>query len=387
VAAGSGGAAPAVTAFTPAEVAALYNFPAAFNGAGQKIAILELDGGFRPEELNTYFQELGVPPPKVTVVPLDGGGGNNPGFNALDPFCRDGEVMLDLQVAGGMAPGAELLVYFARDDSDEGFLSAMSAIVHDAVNKPDVISISWGGPERMGTDQFRQAFDELLQSCAHLGITVCAATGDNAAPDFDAEDPRWDRNAHVDFPASSPWALAVGGTRISTSGGVLTNEEVWFEEAHVGAGGGISRYFTVPDYQEGAGIPRAMSPDGPPMRGIPDVAANSAPASGFRILCNGQRFPDPVKNVPAMGGTSAAAPLWAALVARLNQALGRRCGFLNPTLYQLAGRGGVFRNPAVGTNGTYSVTPGWNACVGLGSVDGTKLLEAMRAMPRAQQDI
>jgi kumamolisin len=114
------------------------------------------------------------------------------------------------------------------------------------------------------------------------------------------------------------------------------------------------------------------------MRGIPDVAANSAPASGFRILCNGQRFPDPVKNVPAMGGTSAAAPLWAALVARLNQALGRRCGFLNPTLYQLAGRGGVFSSPATGTNGTYSVTPGWNACVGLGSVDGTKVLEAMR---------
>jgi kumamolisin len=378
VAAGTGGSTRTATAFTPAEVAALYNFPAAFNGAGQKIAILELDGGFRAEELNTYFQELGVPPPKVTVVPFEGDGGNNPGFNALDPFCRDAEVMLDLQVAGGMAPGAELLVYFARDDSDEGFLSAMSAIVHDAVNKPDIISISWGGPERTGTDQFRLAFDELLQSCAHLGITVCAATGDNAAPDFDAEDPRWDRNAHVDFPASSPWTLAVGGTRISASGGALTNEEVWFEEAHVGAGGGISRYFAVPDYQRSAGVPRAMNPDGEPMRGIPDVAANSAPASGFRILCNGQRFPDPAKNVPAMGGTSAAAPLWAALVARLNQALGRRCGFLNPALYQLAGESGVFRRPAEGTNGTYSVGPGWNPCTGLGSVDGTKLLEAIR---------
>lgn len=243
-------------AFTPREVASLYNFPDDFDGSGQRIAILELDGGFRPNELAEYFHDLGIRPPRVSVVSFPGGDTNNPGLNALDPFCRDVEVMLDLQVAGAMAPGAELLVYFGCDDSDEGFLTAMSAIVHDSVNKPDIISLSWGGPESMATEQFRSVFNELLQSCAHLGITVCAATGDNAAPDFEAEDPRWDRNSHIDFPASSPWVLATGGTSISVNENAIVSEEIWYEEANVGAGGGISRYLPLPDYH-GRGAFRA----------------------------------------------------------------------------------------------------------------------------------
>jgi len=373
-------AAPAENAFTPVELATLYNFPEPFDGTGQTIAILELDGGFRPTELAQYFQEVGIRQPAVTVVPFSGGGANNPGVNALDPFCRDAEVMLDLQVAGAMAPGAKILVYFARDDSDESFLAAMSAIVHDSVNEPGIVSLSWGGPEPTATQQFRDQFNSLLESAAHLGITVCAATGDNAAPDFDATDPRWDHGAHVDFPACSPWALACGGTHVSVADGKIVAEEVWFEAPHDGAGGGVSRFLPLPDYQKNLAMPRAANPDGPVMRGVPDVAANASPGSGFRILCNGQTFPDPAKNVPPMGGTSAVAPLWAALVARLNQALGRNCGFLNPDLYKLAATPGcdVFRTPATGSNGTYSAAPGWNACTGLGIADGSKLLNALR---------
>ncbi len=368
------------TAFTPVEIGALYNFPVGLDGSGQTIALLELDGGFRPAEMSAYFAELGVPQPSITVVAFEGGGANNPGTNALDPFCRDAEVALDLQVAGALAPGARILVYFARDDSDESFLAAMSAIVHDAVRKPDIVSISWGGPESTATGQFRDEFDQLLLSAAHLGITVCVATGDNAAPDFAAQDPRWDRGAHVDFPACDPWVLACGGTHISVAGAAIVTESTWFEGPHDGGGGGVSRVFALPEYQKNARIPRALNPDGPVMRGIPDVSANAAPASGFRILCNGQRFPDATKSVPPMGGTSAVAPLWAALVARINQAIGKRCGFLNPLLYELAAApgSGVFRNPESGTNGSYSAGPGWNACTGLGSVDGTRLLEAIR---------
>ena len=363
------------TAFTPSEIADLYNFPRDVDGSGQTIAILELDGGFHAAELTAYFQELGVRQPTVTVVPFPGGGANNPGVNALDPFCRDAEVMLDLQVAGAMAPGANILVYFARDDSDESFLAAMSAIVHDSERKPDIISISWGGPEPIATAQFRDDFDQLLQSAAHLGLTVCVATGDNASPDFAANDPRWDRDAHVDFPACSPWALACGGTRISVADGAIASEDVWFEGPHDGAGGGFSRVFPRPDYQGKPAIQQTA------MRGIPDVAANAAPASGFRILCNGQRFPDPAHNVPPMGGTSAVAPIWAALIARINQALGQRCGFLNPLLYQISNSksASIFRNPASGTNGAYFVSPGWNPCTGLGSVDGSALLDAIRS--------
>jgi kumamolisin len=386
-AAGGGAAAAPVneTAFTPVELASLYNFPVGMDGSGQTIAILELDGGFRPDELAAYFKELGVPQPTVTIVPFEGGGANNPGLNALDPFCRDAEVMLDLQVAGGLAPGAQLLVYFAKDDSDQSFLAAVSAIVHDAARKPDIISISWGGPELTATGQFRNDFDQVLQTAAHLGITVCVATGDNASPDFAAEDPGWDGGAHVDFPACDPWVLACGGTRISVAGGAIEAEDVWFEGPHAGTGGGVSRAFPLPEYQKTASIPRAANPDGPVMRGIPDVSANAAPASGFRILCDAQHFPDPDKNVPPMGGTSAVAPLWSALVARLNQALGRRCGFMNPLLYELASAPGssIWRNPASGTNGAYFAGPGWNACTGLGSVDGTRLLNAMRARTKA----
>jgi kumamolisin len=154
---------------------------------------------------------------------------------------------------------------------------------------------------------------------------------------------------------------------------------VWFEGPHDGTGGGVSRVFPLPDYQKNSPIPRAANPDGPVMRGIPDVSANAAPVSGFHILCNGQRFPDPEKNVPPMGGTSAVAPLWAALVARLNQATGKRCAFINHMLYELAGVPGasIFRNPSFGTNGSYFAGPRWNACTGLGSVDGTRLLNAI----------
>lgn len=366
--------------FTPLEMAALYRFPEGLDGSGQAIAIAELGGGFRSEELTSYFQGLGIRPPEVSVVPFPGCGANNPGFNARDPFCRDAEVMLDLQVAGGVAPGAKLLVYFAADDSDQSFLGVFSAMVNDTVNRPNVISLSWGVPEKTTTQQFRDEFNELLQSAAHLGITVCAATGDNAAPDFAEGDPEWDKGAHVDFPASSPWTLACGGTRIETAGGEITGEEIWFDGPHDGTGGGVSRYFDVPDFQAKLNIPRAVQPDAPVKRGIPDICANAAPASGYRILCNQQTFPDPANGVAALGGTSAVAPLWAALIARINQGLGRVCGYLNPALYAIAMQPGqkVFRGIVAGTNGAYTASPGWNACAGLGSVDGTALLEALR---------
>ena len=379
-AAGSSAAPVLETAFTPLEIASLYNFPAGFDGAGQTIAILELDGGFRPEELTAYFKTLGIPAPSVEVIRFEHGGSNNPGTNALDPFCRDPEVMLDIQLAAAIAPGARILVYFAADDSDDSYLAALSAIIHDTVNRPDIISTSWGGPESTATQQFRDELNQLLESAAHLGITVCAATGDNASPDFSGDDPGWDKGAHVDFPASSPWVLACGGTRISVNGNAIVNEDVWFDGHNDGTGGGISRFFDRPDYQAHFALPHAVNPDGPVKRGIPDVAANAAPASGYRILCNGQNFPDPSKGVPPMGGTSAVAPIWAALVARCNQALGRRCGFLNPELYEIAASAShqVFRNPTGGANGDYLAGAGWNACTGLGSVDGTRLLNALR---------
>jgi kumamolisin len=365
--------------FAPPDIAALYNFPQGLDGTGQTIAILELGGGFRSQELATYYQGIGVAkPPSVTTASFTGGGSNSPGTNALDPKNSDVEVLLDIEVAGSVAPGAKVVVYFAPDASDQSFLNVMNAIIHDSANNPNVVSVSWGGPEETATGQFQNEFDQLLQSAAQMGITVCVAAGDNGSADFAANDPNWDGKAHVDFPASSPSALACGGTNLTATNGSINNEVVWHDGQNDGTGGGVSRFFPLPSYQQNAKVPKAVDPTGPVMRGVPDVAGDAAPATGYRVLCDGTSFPDPAQGLPPVGGTSAVAPLWAGLVARLNQGLGKPVGFLNPLLYNLAANAGAFHDITQGNNGNYKAKAGWDPCTGLGSPDGQKLLDALK---------
>ena len=363
--------------FTPPDVATFYSFPASLDGTGQTIAILELGGGFRPAELNTYFQSIGVTAPDVTVASYPQGGSNSPGTNALDPQNPDVEVMLDIQVAGSVAPGAKLVVYFAPDASDQSFLGVMNAIINDTANSPFIVSISWGGPESGATSQFQTEFDQLLQSAAHVGVTVCVAAGDNGSADFAADDLNWDGNAHVDFPASSPFALACGGTQVAAASGVISNEVVWHDGQNDGTGGGVSSAFPLPAYQSNANVPPKVDPAGPVMRGVPDVAGDAAPGSGYRILCDDQSFPDSSAGLPPVGGTSAVAPLWAGLVARVNQGLGKPGGYLNPLLYNIPATSGAFRDITQGNNGDYSAGTGWDPCTGLGSPNGENLFKAL----------
>lgn len=369
------------TAYYPAEVAKLYHFPADVTGQGQKIGIVELGGGFRQTEIDTYFAEAGVPnPPTVSVATFAGGGMNSPGTDALDPANPDVEVLLDIEVAGSVAPGAGIVLYFAKDASDQGFLDAMTAAIMDTQTLT-AISVSWGGTEsgiaNGATAQFQDNFDQALQSAAHLGITVCVASGDSGSANLPANSPNWDGGAHVDFPASSPYALACGGTRITALGGAITDEVVWHPAPNVGSGGGVSRYFALPAFQANAHVPPAVNPDGPVMRGVPDVSGNAASESGYRVLCDGQTFPDPAKNLPGIGGTSAVAPLWAGLVALLAQSLGTKLGWISPQLYALAPETGAFRDITTGDNGDYQAAPGWDPCTGLGSPDGAKLRDAL----------
>jgi kumamolisin len=373
----SAAAASVPAGFTPLQLASLYNFPKNLDGTGQTIAILELGGGFHPQELTTYFQNLGIAnQPRVTAATYPDGGTNSPGTNALDPNNPDVEVMLDIEVSGSIAPGAKLVVYFAPDASDQSFLGVMNAILGDAVNKPSIVSISWGGPEDEATAQFRNEFDQSLQSAAHLGVTVCVAAGDNGSADFAANDPNWDGKAHVDFPASDPFVLAGGGTQLTASGGTISKEVVWDDGKNDGTGGGVSRFFGLPSYQQNAGVPPAVDPAGPVMRGVPDVAGDAAPESGYRILCDGTSFPDPSQGIPPVGGTSAVAPLWAGLIARINQGLNKPAGFINPLLYA-AGADATFRDITQGDNGDYKAGKGWDACTGLGSPNGQSLLQAL----------
>jgi len=363
--------------FTPLEIASLYDFPAHLDGSGETIAILQLGGGFRAEELNSYFENLGLKPPRVTVASYPNGGRNSPGTDPLDPANFDVEVMLDIEVAGAVAPGANIVVCFAPDPSDQGFLSAMTAIVHDTLNKPSIVSISWGGPEDSASEQFRNEFDQLLQSAAHLGMTVCVAAGDNGSADFACDDPNWDHQPHVDFPASSAYSLACGGTRLSASNGGILTEVVWHDGANDGTGGGISRFFAMPSYQ--TAVRNCSEPAGSMMRGVPDVSGHASPNSGYCVLCDGHSFPDLQKRIPPVGGTSAVAPLWAGLVARWNQSLGKPVGFVNSLLYELA-RTDSFHDITQGDNGDYRAGPGWDPCTGLGSPNGSKILAALSLM-------
>jgi kumamolisin len=334
--------------------------------------------------LDTYFNDLGVSPPNVKVFDFVGGGTNNPGTDPLDPANPDVEVLLDIEVVGAVAPGAQIVVYFAPSAEDQSFLDVLTAAVHDSENNPTIISISWGGPESTATSQFQQNFDEVMQAAAHLGITVCVASGDNASADFPLNDPQrpWDGKAHVDFPASSPFALACGGTRI-VGRGSSTNEVVWHPGPNEGTGGGVSRAFPLPNYQANIGVPHAKNPPGHAGRGVPDVAGDAAQESGYRILCDGQVFPDPSQGLPPIGGTSAVAPLWAGLLALINQGLGRKIGFINPVLYQLLPSSGALEDITSGNNGDYQAGPGWDPCTGLGVPNGELLLEALRNGARA----
>ncbi len=173
----------------------------------------------------------------------------------------------------------------------------------------------------------------------------------------------------VDFPASSPNVLACGGTRLNASLTEISSEVVWNEPGDGATGGGISDSFPLPSYQDDAGVPPSANSSKNIGRGVPDVAADADPATGYSVRVDGE---DAV-----IGGTSAVAPLWAGLIACLNQGLPKPAGFLNPTLYALSASSGVFRDITSGNNGAYSAGPGWDACSGLGAVDGDKLLAGL----------
>jgi kumamolisin len=427
---GSGGPAPEAaargTSYPPNQVAQIYNFPANTTGAGQTIAVIELGGGFTTSDLDAYFGGLGIAVPSITAVGVDGAS-NNPG----DPSGASVEVNLDVDVIGAAAPGAAQIVYFAPNNGDQGFVDAISAAV-GATPPPIAISISWGQSEDSWTAQGLSAMNAAMSDAAAMGISVCVAAGDNGSSDGVN-----DGQVHVDFPASSPYALACGGTKLlaDAATGTVSSEVVWNElAANEGAGGGgVSDKFAQPTWQNNAGVgaraasqpgttaaagsaPAAGSSDsadvdaeyhrrhhgsgggsgsgsggsgsggsgsgsggsgggssGTGWRGVPDVAGNADPVTGYQIYSGGQ--------AQVVGGTSAVAPLWSALIARLAQATGKRFGLIQPLLYAGVAPGADvpgFRDITSGNNGAYAAGPGWDACSGLGSPDGTALLTRLQ---------
>ena len=357
-------AAAGSTSYTPPQLGTVYRFPPGTDGTGRTIAIVELGGGFGQGDLDTYFAGLGITGPTVTSVGVDGAT-NVPG---ADPSGADGEVLLDVEVVGALAPGASVVVYFAPN-TDAGFLDAVSQAAH-ASPTPVSMSISWGQSEDAWTPQARTALDQAMADACALGVTVTVAAGDDGSTDRAT-----DGKNHVDFPAASPHALACGGTRLQADPrtGAVTSETVWDNGVGRGAtGGGVSDAFALPTWQQHVGVPAATGAGG---RGVPDVSAVADPQTGYQVRVDGKDL--------VIGGTSAVAPLWAALIARLAQSTGRSFGLVQPALYGTVAAGAVapgFRDITSGSNGAYRARPGWDACTGLGVPDGTALLAALGAV-------
>jgi kumamolisin len=352
-------AAPANTSYNPPQVAKLYGFPTSGNGAGQTIGIIELGGGYKPADLTNYFKSLGITEPKVLSVSVDGGTNSPTNANSAD-----GEVLLDIEVAGSVAPGANIVVYFTPN-TDQGFQDAISTAIHDTANNPSVVSISWGGPESSWSAQSMQTMDQVAMEGAALGVTITVAAGDNGSSDGVS-----DGSNNVDFPASSPNVLSCGGTSLFSSNGAISEETVWNDGADGGStGGGFSTTFTQPSYQ--ASLKTSFSNQ--TGRGVPDVSGDADPDTGYNILVDGEQG--------VIGGTSAVAPLWAGLIALLNQQLNRRLGFINPVIYALPEPENGFNDITQGNNGSFSAGPGWDPCTGLGSPMGTMLAKLLVAPP------
>lgn len=386
-----GPASPITGAFFPTQVAWLYDYPANTDGTGQNIAVFAFNGeispdiksdprgGYDPKALENYYSKvLGQPVPKITDVVI-AGPGNNPGPDTKASSKQGdstGEVMLDLCIVGAAAPGAHIFVYFTQFNS-KGWVDALS----DAIggnNNISVISISYGNAEKdpnsLWTLMEVHVVNTALQAAMAKGITICVSSGDDGA--FDGGG----KIAEVDFPASSPFVLSVGGTKLAASTGnspAITSETVWNElfQDEGASGGGVSVVFSKPSYQNSVKVPTSSTPPHFVGRGVPDVSAVGDPETGVVVMhIDGKRL-------ESIGGTSASAPLWACLIARINQSLGARCGFLNPLLYGKLSKS-TLRDITTGDNGIYQAQKGWDACTGFGSPGGKSLLNALSGKPK-----
>ena len=339
--------------FNPNDLARIYGFPTGVSGKGQCIAIIELGGGYRTKDVKTYFSNLNIHTPSVKAIAVDGGKNNPTTSDSVD-----GEVMLDIEVAGAVAPGAKIVVYFAPN-TDQGFLDAVTTALHDARNKPSVISISWGAAEKNWTPQSLNNFNEAFKAASLLGVTICCAAGDQGSGDSET-----DGKVHADFPASSPYVLACGGTTLQAKNNAVVSETVWHNSNTSATGGGVSDFFPLPDYQKNAKVPLAVSTKFKG-RGLPDVAADADPNTGYNVRVDGENF--------VIGGTSAVAPLMAGLIALMNEKTGTSAGFINPKLYTSPN---LCRDIIKGDNITtktkkgYKAGTGWDACTGWGVLSG-----------------
>jgi kumamolisin len=373
---------PNTVSLTPQQVAKLYNFPAG-NGSGQTIGIYEMptsegDPGYAMTDIEATMKAFGGNLTVPTPVTVSVDGQQNSGVT-------DGETLLDITVSSAIAQAATIAVYFTAGASTQNIIHALQRMIHPGTGDPvpTVISISYGWSADNTTDSISaeeyQQMSQLFQDAAHLGITVLVSSGDSGV-EFEST-----TEAEASYPATDPWVIACGGTSIGNvdQNAATFTEYLWNDSWGSGqnlqkgaTGGGVSELFPVPAFQNGFPVPVSLA-EKKSGRGIPDVAGNASPLSGYPQVQGGQQGDG--------GGTSAVAPLYAGLIAVINSNLGAQLGFITPQLYALAktairelsGPPGPANNSFDGING-YPATKIWNACTGLGCINGQALQDGLK---------
>ncbi len=336
--------------YTPLQLAQIYNFPQA-DGTGQKIGIISLGGGYTMTDINKYLQDLGLPiNPNVTNVSVNGAINNPNDTNSSI------EVVLDLEIIVSIVPKAEIRMYFAPN-SFTGFYNAILASINDGCK---IVSISWGLYESGYGLTNLTAYNNLFKYGAEQGVTFCVAAGDNGSSDGSS----LNNNLNVDFPSSSQYVVGCGGTTLLASNNTRVSEVVWNNNPNSSTGGGISKYFSKPSFQNNVNYPLTN-------RGVSDISCNADPYTGYRIYYRG--------NYIVIGGTSASAPLMAGLFARINQLTGQNVGFVNSLLYN----NNIYYDIISGNNGAYNATINWDPASGCGVIDGQRLLNLFSSGPTA----
>jgi kumamolisin len=397
LAARAGGPPVTITPLTPPEVTALYDFPSIPPGiSGQTVGIFEFGGGYvldasgNPTDIDAFFAGLDppLPPPALTPsVPVFGGSNavqGGPGNVSGD----DAEVALDIDVVGSVAVGGTIAVYFIGNNTETGWISAITTAIVPGTGQPSpsVITISWAWDEDEWSASQLATISSFFQLAGGKGVTVFAASGDTGSMG-NADEP--DGRAHVCFPACDPWVTAVGGTTIGNVSGSSFSEITWNDNGVTA--GGISTAFPLPPWQVGVGVPPSINDGTTAGRGLPDIAGY---ANGYDIRLYGA-------DAGVWWGTSEASPLYAGLIAVLNATLGYRLGWLNSTFYALATTPGasIFNDiddggsnafsftlqapnpPTVITSPGYIAVKGWDACTGWGSIRGLRLYAALASQP------
>jgi kumamolisin len=393
-----GGPPPGAVPVTPVQVATLYNFPTPFSAHGQTIGILEFGGGFAQSDLNL---QVGASAPVVNLVSVDGQSTTTFAGSASSPNSYDQEVALDVQLPASIVSNANFVMFFAPF-SDDGWIDAVTTAIYESPLRLTTLTISWGQSEDQWDSGTLNSLSLAFAEAALLGITIFSGSGD-----FGSNNQDNDGNAHVSYPASDPWVTACGGTFIANPTSIPFSEGTWNDFAVIkgtvvggATGGGVSALpavsaggtgFAAPSWQNGLTARLSGSATSTPLagRGVPDVAGNASPFSPYPITVYGQPF-----NV---GGTSAVGPLYAALFAIIAAKAGWPIGFLNPLLYQIAttpkqtaivpisdGANNEL-NPGITLPSgsapescpSFVATAGWNACTGLGRINGAALLNAL----------